>query len=429
MFVNNLGISKTDVDQLQSVVYNYGFINNSPYEILSGGNYGGINAAYLNEFARFSDIEFNFERYSNYKKLVSGINSGKVNLYFGYQNFTSGGSDIASNIILNYDVLAPLESNLVVTSLKSLQGKTIFVEENSLLHSKLNGINGMNIQTYEGEKGLKEVVRKKEIVLMDHNLSLYYQKGLLNSYSIRYQNLFDTSYVFKAHTNETFIKLFSKYIDYLDENTKNYEGFYHHTVTMKNGTILGTIAKYFIYIFIAFLILFYFGYRQTKKVKLVKKIRKDDKLKFIDQMTSLKNRNYLNENISQWNKNTIYPQTMIVIDLNRVQEINDTIGYVDGDLQIKAAANILIKTQLDNSDIMRTDGNEFMIYLVGYQAKQITTFIHKLNKEFKNLPYQYGACIGYSMIIDDIKSVEDAINEAIEDVRKQKEMQKEELEG
>ena len=176
---------------------------------------------------------------------------------------------------------------------------------------------------------------------------------------------------------------------------------------------------------LAVFFVFYFLYRSSKRVRVAKKIRKEDKMKFIDQLTSLKNRNYLNENISGWNKNTIYPQTMVVIDLNRIQEINDTLGYEQGDAQIRAASNVLIKTQLDNSDIMRTDGNEFMIYFIGYQTKQITAYIHKLNKEFKKLPYEYGACIGYSMIVDDLKSIEDAINEATGDVKKQKEMQKE----
>ena len=76
---------------------------------------------------------------------------------------------------------------------------------------------------------------------------------------------------------------------------------------------------------------------------------------------------------------------------------------------------------------MRTDGNEFMIYFVGYQMKQITAYIHKLNKEFKNLPYPYGACIGYSMIENDMKLVEDAINEATIDVKKQKGSKKEDV--
>ena len=145
-------------------------------------------------------------------------------------------------------------------------------------------------------------------------------------------------------------------------------------------------------------------------------------MRFIDQLTLLKNRNYLNENIKSWNNNTIYPQTILIVDLNHVQDINDTKGYEEGDKQIKAAANILIKYQLDNSDIIRTDGNEFVVYLVGYDQKQITNYIHKLNKEFKKLPYEYGAEFGYSMIIDDIKTIEDALNEATKLLKKQKEV-------
>ena len=77
--------------------------------------------------------------------------------------------------------------------------------------------------------------------------------------------------------------------------------------------------------------------------------------------------------------------------------------------------------KLDNSDIIRTDGNEFVIYLVGYTQKQITSYIHKLNKEIKKLPYEYGAEFGYSMIIDDIKTIEDALNEATKTIKEQNE--------
>ena len=181
------------------------------------------------------------------------------------------------------------------------------------------------------------------------------------------------------------------------------------------------------YILLIFILIFLYAYKFTKKVKLSKKIKKEDKLKYIDQLTSLKNRNYLTENLENWGKNTVYPQTIIVIDLNNLQYINDMMGYEQGDEQIKAAANILVKTQLDKSDIIRTDGNEFVIYLVGYEQKQIVSYIHKLNKEFnKELPYNQGAAIGYSMILDDIKSIEDAMNEAVEEVKRQKENKKEE---
>ena len=137
-------------------------------------------------------------------------------------------------------------------------------------------------------------------------------------------------------------------------------------------------------------------------------------------ITSLKNRNYLNEKMEIWNQNTIYPQAVIMIDLNNIKYLNDTFGHEEGDKQIQGAANVLFKIQPDNTEIIRTDGNEFMIYMVGYSESQVLTFIKKLIKEFKKLPYEYSAAIGFSMIVDDLKLVEDAINEASEKMRKNK---------
>lgn len=206
----------------------------------------------------------------------------------------------------------------------------------------------------------------------------------------------------------------------VDHNKVIYDGMYSHSMTVRTGSILGTIAKYILITLVIFAVIFIIFYKNSKRIKIAKRIKKDNKMKFIDQLTSLKNRNYLNEYIHNWNNNTVYPQTMIVIDLNNIQFINDTLGYEEGDKQIKAAANILIKTQLNNSDIMRTDGNEFLIYLVGFTQKQVTNYIHKLNKEFKKLPYEYGAEFGYSMINDNVKTIEDAILEATDEMKSQK---------
>ncbi len=425
-FVQHIGISQTDIDRLKSISYHYGFIHNSPYEILSGGNFGGIVATYLNEFSKFGDLEFDYKRYKNNKSFVNDVNDQKINVYFGFYTFNTNMSDVSSNLLLSYDILLPISSNLKVSSLKALKSDVIYVEENSILHARLSGLGGLKLKTYQTEKELKKIIKEKSIIAMDHNVYLHYQSNLLKKYSSRYQDSFELYYNFKVQSNDAFVKLFSKYVDYLDENEMLYQGIYNYERTLKTGAILSTIARYILYILLIVVVTLFLIYRSSRRVRLVKKIRKEDKMKFIDQLTSLKNRNYLNENLGKWNKNSIYPQSMIVIDLDRIQDINDKVSYEQGDEQIKSAANILVKTQLDNSDIMRTDGNEFMIYLVGYQSKQISAFIHKLNKEFKNLPYEYGASIGYSMIVDDIKSIEDAINEAIEDVRKQKESKKEE---
>ena len=44
----------------------------------------------------------------------------------------------------------------------------------------------------------------------------------------------------------------------------------------------------------------------------------------------------------------------------------------------------------------------------------------RYRKEFKKLPYEYGVAIGFSMINDDLKLVEDAFNEAMLMMRKNK---------
>ena len=152
-----------------------------------------------------------------------------------------------------------------------------------------------------------------------------------------------------------------------------------------------------------------------------KKLNKEDKLKFIDVMTSLKNRNYLNYNIKSWDENAIYPQSIVIIDLNNIKYINDNYGHAEGDEVIKGAANILMINQLENTDIVRTDGNEFLIYMVGYDEKKVIEYTRHLSKELKELPHEFGATLGYSMIVDDIKTIDDAINEATLSMRQAKE--------
>lgn len=420
LFTSALNITETEVDAMQSVTYKYGFINNSPYEVIMSGNYGGIVAMYLYDFGEFSKIDFNYTKYSNLTKFKKAISESQVDLYFNYYNMQDNYKTVDSRILLDYSVIANRKNGLVVNSVNSLVGKTVYVQKNSLIHDYLKTINGVNINTYDDEKELKKLNKKDVIIVIDKNIFNLYASKELSNYTERFNETINETYNFKSRTESAFYKLFTKYVMTLDNNEMIYKGMYSHSLTVKTGSVLSTIAKYILITLSVFAVIFIVVYKSSKRIKVAKKFKKDNKIKFIDQLTALKNRNYLNEYINNWNNNTIYPQTMIVIDLNNIQFINDTLGVEAGDKQIKAAANILIKTQLDNSDIMRTDGNEFLIYLVGYTQKQVSNYIHKLNKEFKKLPYEYGAEFGYSVINDSIKTIEDAILEATDEMKKAK---------
>ena len=418
--IENLKLTDSDIKQLNSKVYSYGFINNSPYEIIMGGNYGGIISVYLNKFSKVAGVDFKYSKYRSYKLLTNAINDGSLDLYFNYYTLTNNYKEINTHMNIEYNIIAKESNSMVVNSLDSLKGKTVYVLQDSMLYNYLSTIDDITINTYRNVKELKKIAKQDNIIMIDHNTYETYANKELSGYTIRYTSNTDGTYNFKVREDGPFYKTLNAFIKLQDPNLTINEGLYNYTKTLKSGTVLGTIAKYSLYLIIGFVVIMYLLYKSTKRVKISKKIKKVEKIRYIDQLTSLKNRNYLNENINAWNKNTIYPQATIVLDLNRLQEINDTLGYEKGDRQIKAAANILIKTQLDNSDIMRTDGNEFLIYLVGYEERQIISYIKKLYKEFKSLPYEYGATIGHSMITNDLKSIEDAINESVEDMKQKK---------
>ena len=418
--IENLKLTDSDIKQLNSKVYSYGFINNSPYEIIMGGNYGGIISVYLNKFSKVAGVDFKYSKYRSYKLLTNAINDGSLDLYFNYYTLTNNYKEINTHMNIEYNIIAKESNSMLVNSLDSLKGKTVYVLQDSMLYNYLATIDDITINTYRNVKELKKIAKQDNIIMIDHNTYDTYANKELSGYTVRYTSNTDGTYNFKVREDGPFYKTLNAFIKLQDPNLTINEGLYNYTKTLKSGTVLGTIAKYSLYLIIGFVVVMYLLYKSTKRVKISKKIKKVEKIRYIDQLTSLKNRNYLNENINAWNKNTIYPQATIVLDLNKLQEINDTLGYEKGDRQIKAAANILIKTQLDNSDIMRTDGNEFLIYLVGYEERQIISYIKKLYKEFKNLPYEYGATIGHSMITNDLKSIEDAINESVEDMKQKK---------
>ena len=414
-----LGITDTEIDTLRSVEHNYGFVNTSPYEVIMGSKYGGIVAVYLSKFSSFSGIDFNFNKYKTYDKFMKAIKNKDMELYFNYYEINDDYHE-TKGLPISYVVATNRTNNLVVNSVNTLKNKTVYVYANSLIESYLKNIDNIKIKTYDSLKELKKLNKEDVILVIDEKMFNYYQNKELDNYLPKYVGNIKNEYTFKVKTDTALYKLLDKYMEVSDDKEIIYEGLNNHYETTKNGTFISNIAEYilvlvFIVIIVALLII-----RKSRKITIAKKIKKDDKLKFIDQLTSLKNRNFLNENISVWNNNTIYPQAIVVLNLNKIQDINDQYGYEEGDKQIKAAAGVLVKTQLDNSEIMRTDGNEFVIYLVGYSQKQVTNYIHKLNKELNKLPYEYGSEFGYSMILDNIKTIEDALNESMEDMKKQK---------
>ena len=240
---------------------------------------------------------------------------------------------------------------------------------------------------------------------------------------IKYNNSQDISNTFLLKNSNTALnRLFNFYMTLNSDSEMISRATQKLYIDARSNIILSFILRNIVYIILILAASIFLIHKFAHKVRLNKRIKKEDKLLYIDVLTNLKNRNYLNDNIKYWSENKVYPQAILILDLNQIKDLNDKYGHEEGDRQIQAAANALIKTQRENSEIMRTDGNEFMVYLVGYEEKMILSYIHKLTRELNSsLPYKnYGVALGYAMIENELNTIDDAINDASNRMRANK---------
>ena len=251
-FIDALSISDKEMDNIQSKEYNYGFIDNSPYEILMSGAYGGIVSEYLGHFSEFSNTEFTYTKYKTFSKLTEAIANNKIDIFYNYYNLDTKYHKINSLMNVSFVVVAKQENNLLINSVKSLNGKTVYVLKNSILEKYLNSLGGVDVKTYADEKDLKKVIRKDNIILMDKEVFNYYKESILNDYTIRYDNTLSETYNFYIKNNDTFNILFNKYIQTLDPAEMIVNGTYSHSKVQKSGTILGKVARYSLIVILSF---------------------------------------------------------------------------------------------------------------------------------------------------------------------------------
>ncbi len=419
-FIKSLNITDVQLHELTSKEYTYASLNVRPYELLHSGKFGGITNVYISKFKKMTGIDFSVIKYKSINNLKKAIQKGKIDLYFGNYKLDNEFKNIDTLLSVKYDVIAKNSNPIIVNSLNSLKGKNVYVLESSPLYEYFTSLNIVTVKTYKKINEIQGIIDEDNIVVIDSSVYSLYKNVKIKNTTSRYTSVTGGNYSFMSNCDDVFNKLFARFVGIIDPNEAVVLGFDDYYRALTEGNILDGLVSYSLNIVLGGSVVSYILYKYSKRKKLKNKIKKEDRMKYIDMLTSLKNRNYLNENIESWDENTIYPQAVIIVDLNNIKYINDTYGHGEGDKQIKACANILIKTQLDNTELIRTDGNEFLIYLVGYDEKKIANYIRKLSREFTKLPYNYGAALGYSVISDDLKLIDDAINEATLDMRTNK---------
>lgn len=417
---NNID-SKTRA-KFRSKRYVYGLVEQLPYDGVVNNDLVGFNSTLLKRFSRLADVEITYKSYSNKESLFKAFDANDLDLYYdNIYPFEHKGDYLETVDIFDnhYVVLLNGRTKALYNNLNSLTNLKVGVLKDSHLHSIVANYNETPILS----RNVKELSNtNSEVILLDYHTYIY-NKSLFNNYGmVKLVDMDNYNFVLRDVSNN---EIFNDYFKFFASYVNRQEVIKEASLEMVEkdqlslSLIIFNLFGYVLF-FATFGFLGYKKYFKNKKRKDVS-LTKSDKLKYVDMLTSLKNRNYLNDHIEKWDNSSVYPQSVIVIDLNNIAYINDNYGYQEGDRIIAEAANVLINNQIENSEIMRTDGNEFLIYMVGHDERAVILYMRKLNKELKDLDHGFGAALGYSMILDEIKTIDDAINEAATEMRENKE--------
>ncbi len=111
-----------------------------------------------------------------------------------------------------------------------------------------------------------------------------------------------------------------------------------------------------------------------------------------DLLTNLMNRRAFHATVKELFKNTdnLKVSAFMLWDLDNLKSINDTYGHNSGDDYIRNAANILQHFQsYKNTVVARMSGDEFYVFLYGYESKQeIQEIVSKIHHKFGEFVFE-----------------------------------------
>ncbi len=417
MYYDTKGYTELEKESITNEDFIVGYINNLPFEGMIRKSFTGLTDTYLSKFANMTGATYKYVDFESVTGLKNALQDNKIDIMLNYYSLSDNSFE-STRVLGNTDyvILAHVDNNIVINSLYALSNVNVTMLKNMNLKYNMASKNLFEIKDYDNIKTLLKNIDEDSIIIIEKEVYDYYKDSSLKDYSIRYIDTVRLNNSFLlSKENEPFNKLFDFYLSTLSPNEIKNESVVSAISVIKDNFLFTFIVNNLVYIIVTLLLLSFLVYIVIKKTLYTKKIKKEDRLYYFDAMTNLKNRNYLNDNIDFWSSTKVYPQAIIVVDINNLRTLNDRDGHEAGDNQIKAVASVLIKTQRDNTEIMRTDGDEFIIYLVGYDEKKIGTYIHKLNRElYSALPNKdYGVSIGYSMITSEQTTIDDAINDSL----------------
>lgn len=126
-----------------------------------------------------------------------------------------------------------------------------------------------------------------------------------------------------------------------------------------------------------------------------KRIRKARALSYIDPLTGLHNRRYLDAVLEAEKRlakehGHRYPFTALSIDLDHFKFVNDKLGHDAGDVLLKEVATVLKSSIRKSDEVMRIGGEEFVVILRGSRIKGAHRVASRIRRKLRSLKEDRG---------------------------------------
>lgn len=396
-----------------------------PFDHYEDGEIQGISGAVLKQISKIIGIEFNY-LYSDFDTLydqalvgnIDIINIAKTDERLDKFIFTDPFSE-------ERDFIYGKKESPSVHDVYGLEGAKIAVIK-GFWHKDYLKKNLRNVYIIETDT-IKESINLVNKGIVDYfienpTVGEYYIEGLGYDNIVKKGSTSKDSFLyFGVDINKPIIaSLINKTLPLVDYELAIYEG-------LNSAPSLMSRDVYFLILVVVLLIIIlsiigFILYKHVVALISEKEesavLREQEHMMYIDPLTKLSNRLYLN-NISESLDSSKYPQCIIISDLNNLKVINDTLGHHMGDEYISTYADIL-KQVCKKSTICRMGGDEFLIHTSDCDSdyahkiiESINTLVNDKTINFnENMAEYISAAHGYHIRHNQRETLESSIIEA-----------------
>ncbi|MEL7656758.1 MAG: diguanylate cyclase, partial [Bacillota bacterium] len=119
--------------------------------------------------------------------------------------------------------------------------------------------------------------------------------------------------------------------------------------------------------------------------KLESKSEAVENASIYDNLTKLYNRKFFDNLLSRINHDLLLPVSIVILDINGLDQLNTAEGYGVGDELLEKTADIMNRVCVQNDIVARTGSSEFTILMTGTKESEAYGTAENIRRQFINL--------------------------------------------